>query len=165
VAKKEGRLLTKKQKEEQRAAEIRKQALLASGVQIEGLQQQGSAPAAKRPIYGNRKKQPQKGGVQAKDGSPTPSSIPATPVSVAVSLPEPEPEDEKMEKKEEKEEADDVKSDWDASSDEEKPVPKEDAPKSDWDASSDEEKPAAKPAAKSELVSSSAVRNGIRVLC
>ena len=38
VAKKEGRLLTKKQKEEQRVAELRKQALLASGVQIEGLQ-------------------------------------------------------------------------------------------------------------------------------
>ncbi|KAN0140215.1 hypothetical protein V8E53_002111 [Lactarius tabidus] len=49
LAKKEGRFLTKKQKEDQRAAEIRRQALLASGVQIEGLQQPGALP--KRPIY------------------------------------------------------------------------------------------------------------------
>ncbi|KAG5221485.1 eukaryotic translation initiation factor [Salix suchowensis] len=39
VARKEGRLLTKKQKEERAMAELRKKALLQSGVQIEGLQQ------------------------------------------------------------------------------------------------------------------------------
>ncbi|KAF8516649.1 hypothetical protein JB92DRAFT_3114074 [Gautieria morchelliformis] len=60
-AKKEGRLLTKKQKEEKAAAEIRRKALLESGVKIEGLQQQQNAqsdgPAVpKKVMYGNRKK-------------------------------------------------------------------------------------------------------------
>lgn len=142
LAKKEGRLLTKKQKEEQRAAEIRKQALIASGVQIEGLQQ-SSAPT-KRPVYANRKK----GG--AKAGSSTPTSQPQTPAP----LPPKELEAEstpaakiEIPKVEAKQVADDVKSDWDASSDEGEKAAAD--VKDSWDDPSDEEeaaKPVAKPA-------------------
>jgi translation initiation factor 5B len=156
LAKKEGRLLTKKQKEEKAMAEIRKQALLASGVQIEGLQQaSGSgAPAVKKVVYGNRKK---KGPANAaKEASPAPESRPRTPEPVApvvepVVEPKAEPED-----------------DWEASSAEEETVKSPPAGvKDSWDASSDEDdapspppvpastpakstttKPVAKPAAK-----------------
>jgi hypothetical protein len=78
VAKKEGRLLTKKQKEEKQMAELRKQALLASGVQIEGLHHgPGSGPpAAKKVVYGNRKK---KGTTATKDGSVASESRPRSP--------------------------------------------------------------------------------------
>lgn len=141
MAKKEGRLLTKKQKEEQRAAEIRKQALIASGVQIEGLQQ-SSAPT-KRPVYANRKK------AGAKAGSSTPTSQPQTPVPPppkeleAEPTPAPKVETPKVEAKQV---ADDVKSDWDASSDEGEKAAAD--IKDSWDDPSDEEeapKPAAKP--------------------
>jgi translation initiation factor 5B len=121
-------LLTPKQKEEQRAAENRRRALLASGVRIEGLQQKDgpSAPPTKRPIYG-RKKAP---GAKA---SPAPSA-PQTPQPLASKELTPEPDAAPDPK------ADDVKSDWDASSgDEKQPTT---VVKSDWDASSDEEEKA-----------------------
>jgi translation initiation factor 5B len=160
LAKKEGRLLTKKQKEEKAMAEIRKQALLASGVQIEGLQQaSGSgAPAVKKVVYGNRKK---KGPTNAaKEASPAPESRPRTPEPVApVVEPVVEPKAE-------------LEDDWEASSAEEETVKSPPAGvKDSWDASSDEEdasspppvpastpakstttKPVAKPAAKSAPV-------------
>lgn len=138
-AKKEGRLFTKKQKEEQRMAELRKQALLASGVQIEGLQQQhagGQAP--KKVVYGNRKK---KGPTSVTDSGPATRETspvrevrptPSKPATVPAAAP-PAVEAEK---------SDDVKSDWDASSDEEKPAADV---KDSWDASSDEEAAASKP--------------------
>jgi hypothetical protein len=134
VARKEGRLLTKKQKEEQRAAEIRRQALLSSGVQIEGLHQPG-APA-KRPVYGNRKK-----GGSAKGGSPAPDSVPQTPEPprpkelAPEPIPEPEPAPSAMEKV-----AEDVPDDWEASSEEEKGPPAAEV-KETWDDSSEEEGP------------------------
>ncbi|KAF8495216.1 hypothetical protein F5888DRAFT_1843837 [Russula emetica] len=145
VAKKEGRLLTKKQKEEQRAAEIRKQALLASGAQIEGLQQH--AAPSKRPVYGNRKK------VGRGGGSPAPESVPQTPepppprelTPEPILTPEPEPEPTAVGKV-----AQDVPDDWEAPGEEEAP-PAADV-KESWDDSSeeDEEKPAplATPASK-----------------
>ncbi|GJJ07759.1 hypothetical protein Clacol_001964 [Clathrus columnatus] len=67
---KEGKLLTKKQKEEKAAAEIRKKALLESGVKIEGLQQQSNGSAngtVKKVSYGSRKWK----GPVAKEGSVT----------------------------------------------------------------------------------------------
>ncbi|KJA21714.1 hypothetical protein HYPSUDRAFT_140306 [Hypholoma sublateritium FD-334 SS-4] len=135
LAKKEGRLLTKKQKEEKQMADIRKQALLASGVQIEGLQQaSGSAPpAAKKVVYGNRKKK----GPGAKDVSPAPESRPRSPEPVPVAPVEPA-------------ETNDAKSDWDADSDKDEPQPQPQPAaladvKDDWDASSDEEKDAPPP--------------------
>jgi translation initiation factor 5B len=131
VAKKEGRLLTKKQKEEQRAAEIRKQALLASGAQIEGLQQP-TAPS-KRPVYGNRKK-----GGFAKGGSSAPSSVPQTPEPPPPKELAPEPSRAPPPEPSHAENvAEDVKDDWEASSDEEKPpIP---GVKESWDSSSEEE--------------------------
>lgn len=139
--KKEGKLLTKKQKEENQRAEIRRQALLASGVQIEGLQQtSASAPAGpKKVVYGNRKKK----GPTTKGASPAPESRPRSPEPTPTPPPEP-----KAVEKESK--AEDV-SDWEASSDEEpevKPAAEVADVKSDWDASSDEEeKPTPAPAA------------------
>ncbi|KAL1702921.1 hypothetical protein EV121DRAFT_261598 [Schizophyllum commune] len=136
LAKKEGRLLTKKQREEKAAAERRKQALLASGVQIEGLQQ---GAQTKKPVYGKKKKGP-----VAKGASPAPESRPDTPSAAPSSKPatpppaspSPAPVSAPAEEKEE-----DVKSDWDASSDDEakKPAAAAEDVKDDWDASSDEE--------------------------
>lgn len=127
-------MLTKKQKEEQRAAEIRKQALLASGVQIEGLQQ--PAAPSKRPIYGNRKK-----GGPGKGASPAPSTPqtpePPHPKELA---PEPSPTPEPEPSREEKV-TQDVRDEWDASSEEEK-VPPAVEVKESWDDSSEEETPA-----------------------
>ena len=129
-------MLTKKQKEEQRAAEIRKQALLASGAHIEGLQH---AAPSKRPVYGNRKK-----GGSAKGASPAPS-IPQTPepphpkelAPEASPTPEPEPsQEEKV--------TQDVPDDWEASSAEEK-VPPAVEVKESWDDSSEEEGPVPAP--------------------
>lgn len=134
LAKKEGRLLTKKQKEEQRAAEIRRQALLSSGVQVEGLQQPG-APS-KRPVYSSRKK-----AGSAKGGSPAPDSVPQTPEpprpKELAPEPIPKPEPTPVEKV-----AEDVPDDWEASSEEEKAPPAAEV-KDDWDDSSEEGSPPA----------------------
>lgn len=126
--------MTKKQKEDQRAAELRKQALLASGVVVEGLQQQ-AVDKPKKVVYGNRKK---KAPTATADSTPTtrdPSPVraatpapaqPSSPASVSSKL-------------------DDVKDDWDASDEEPaKPV----GVKDDWDESSGDEaeKPTSKPA-------------------
>jgi len=137
VAKKEGRLLTKKQKEEKQMAEIRKQALLASGVQIEGLQQASGTgpPAVKKVVYGNRKKK----GPGAKDASPVPSR-PRSPETVEGRTPTPPPAQVKP-----TEAANgDAKSDWEASSGEEEVKPEASASatpdvKDDWDASSEDD--------------------------
>jgi translation initiation factor 5B len=135
LARKEGRLLTKKQKEEQKMAEIRKQALLASGVQIEGLQQGGAS--TKKVVYGSRDRK--KKGPAAKDDSPAPESRPRTP-EPAAAVPAPHPEEAKGSNAEDKD-------DWEASSDEGEKEPEKPAAaaepvpdvKSDWDDSSDEE--------------------------
>jgi translation initiation factor 5B len=108
LAKKEGRYMTKKQKEEKAAAELRRQALLASGVQIEGLQQQAGI-SVKKAAFGNRKK---KGPlVKEASASPAPESRPETPDDIPeISSPshvEPTSEEAKL---------DGVKDDWDASS-------------------------------------------------
>ncbi|KAG1811543.1 hypothetical protein EV424DRAFT_1327585, partial [Suillus variegatus] len=108
LAKKEGRYMTKKQKEEKAAAELRRQALLASGVQIEGLQQQAGIPS-KKVAFGNRKKKGPLG--KEATGSPTPESRPETPDNIletsAPSHVEPTTEEAKL---------DGVKDEWDASS-------------------------------------------------
>lgn len=146
MAKKEGRFLTKKQKEEKQMAEIRKQALLASGAQIEGLQQASAPPAAKKVVYGNRKRK----GPGAKEGSPAIESRPRTPEPEAAN-PEPIPAEAKKTNG-------DVVSDWDASSDEEAapaPAPAAEV-KSDWDATSDEEEEPPKPAVEAKTAAAKA---------
>ncbi|KAF8169499.1 hypothetical protein BJ912DRAFT_933806 [Pholiota molesta] len=146
LAKKEGRLLTKKQKEERQMAEIRKQALLASGAQIEGLQQASGTgpPAAKKVVYGNRKKK----GPGGKDASPAPESRPRSPESEPASpVVAPTPAPAPVQPTETKASTEAAKSDWEASSDEEeaKPATPPAGVKDDWDASSDEEKAAPPP--------------------
>jgi translation initiation factor 5B len=103
--------LTKKQKEEKAAAELRRQALLASGVQIEGLQrQQHAGVAAKKAVSGNKKK---KGPIsQGPSVSPAPESRPETP-DVVEAPPAPSPVESPAE---EEAKADAVKDEWDASS-------------------------------------------------
>ena len=110
-------------------AEIRKQALLASGVQIEGLQQSSGSggPAVKKVVYGNRKKKDP----VAKDVSPAPESRPRSPKPLPT-----------VEKPIETIPANgDAKSDWEASSDENHDDAKAqgEAVKDSWDASSDDE--------------------------
>jgi translation initiation factor 5B len=119
--------LTKKQKEEKAAAEIRRQALLASGVQIEGLQQTSGngAPVGKKMTYGNRKKK----GPVSKEVSSAPSSRPRTPDPAPV-IP--------AAKEEEPVADDDVKDDWDASSGDDVTKASVDV-KDSWDVSSEEE--------------------------
>jgi translation initiation factor 5B len=158
LAKKEGRYLTKKQKEERQVAELRKQALLASGVQIEGLQQPSDSGPPKKVVYDSRKKKP----TAQKVTSPISESRPRSPEPVAPPTPTHEPQSEAEEETkadwEDEPENEDrsseaqggVKDAWDASSDEEKPSTPE--VKDSWDDSSDaEEAPAAngKPVEKS----------------
>jgi translation initiation factor 5B len=116
--------LTKKQKEEKAAAELRRQALLASGVQIEGLQkqQQQTGISAKKAAFSNKKKK----GPVAKESSvsPAPESRPETPdIILKPSVPSPVES-----AAEEGDKLDGVKDQWDASSGD------------DWDESSEEEK-------------------------
>ncbi|KAF8131166.1 hypothetical protein EV363DRAFT_1584023 [Boletus edulis] len=147
LAKKEGRLLTKKQKEEKAAAERRRQALIASGVQIEGLQQpSGLLSAGKKVVYASRKKK----GPMSKDkdsapASPALESRPLSPAPVTAS-PSPSPALTELPNT-----TDGVKDEWDASSAEEDdgaaPTP---AVKEDWDASSEDEVNAAPPPSESK---------------
>ncbi|KAL5637144.1 hypothetical protein ACGC1H_000957 [Rhizoctonia solani] len=146
--KKDGKLLTAKQKAEKQAAEIRRQALLQSGVKIEGLQSGGAtASTPKKVVYGNKKKKPAPG---PKDGStvasseralsPPAESTPASPAVAPASSA--------------------AKDDWDASSDEEPAVqakpPAAPDVKDDWDASSEEEAPATKSKPKVEAAPAAA---------
>ncbi|KAG0695785.1 hypothetical protein DFH29DRAFT_1005150 [Suillus ampliporus] len=109
LAKKEGRYLTKKQKEEKAAAELRRQALLASGVQIEGLQQRAGV-SAKKVVSSNRKK---KGPIAREaSASPAPESRPETPDAVPEAS-APSPVESAAE---EGTKLDGVKDEWDASS-------------------------------------------------
>jgi translation initiation factor 5B len=132
-------------------AEIRKQALLASGAQIEGLQQASGTgpPAAKKVVYGNRKKK----GPGGKDASPAPESRPRSPESEPASpVVAPTPAPAPVQPTETKASTEAAKSDWEASSDEEeaKPATPPAGVKDDWDASSDEEKAAPPPKAAPE---------------
>ncbi|KAG9219474.1 hypothetical protein CCMSSC00406_0005368 [Pleurotus cornucopiae] len=139
VARKEGRLLTKKQKEERAMAELRKKALLQSGVQIEGLQQATSNGApSKKVVYGNRKKKGPTAKETIKEASPAPASRPETPDSTATPPPQTPKEGSVAD--------DEVKDDWDASSeDESKAARKAEGIKDSWDASSDDEDSKAPP--------------------
>lgn len=127
--------MTKKQKEDQRLADLRKQALLASGVQVEGLQAPGGGSSGKKVVYTNRKKDNKKPVVaDSKNASPAPS-LPATPVAASNALPDPE-----ATRQEEKDE-------WDESSEDEAPAAAE--VKDEWDVSSEEEEPSKPTAATS----------------
>ncbi|WVQ98522.1 hypothetical protein IAU59_005648 [Kwoniella sp. CBS 9459] len=135
-AKAEGRALTPAQKREQAAAEARKQAMLAAGMTVAGLQE-GGAPK-KKVVYGNKKKQPSK--PAAKE---TPSPAPSSPAPAPV-------EEEKPAAPPAKDE--DSGDDWDKSEDEvEKVIAgvdklKVEESEDDWDKSSEDEAPPPKAA-------------------
>ncbi|SCZ99374.1 BZ3500_MvSof-1268-A1-R1_Chr7-2g09505 [Microbotryum saponariae] len=137
---KEGKLLTPKQKAEKAAAEARLKALVGTeGVLIAGLQKGNDGETARKVSYGSKKKSFHKNGPQAAAEPVVEEKLEAAPV-------------ESVNEEENKEAGsdNDVKDDWDASDVEDV--------KDDWDASSseDEEKegapakvaPAAAPAAK-----------------
>ncbi|WVF72412.1 translation initiation factor aIF-2 [Kwoniella sp. CBS 6097] len=136
-AKAEGRALTPAQKREQAAAEARKQAMLASGMTVAGLQD-GGAPK-KKVVYGNNKKKQQPKPAAQETSSPAPSS------------PAPAPVEEKKAAAPAKDE--DSGDDWDKSEDEvEKVVAgvdklKVEESEDDWDKSSEDEAPPAPKAA------------------
>jgi translation initiation factor 5B len=126
LAKKEGRLLTKKQKEERARAEIQRQALLASGVQIEGLQQpSGNDAPTRKVVYGTRKKK----GPAGKD-PPQVESVPTS--SVLQTAPEATPEAENKPLEAE------VKDEWDTSS-ADGAAKLQDGVEDDWNAPSEDE--------------------------
>ncbi|KAI6046535.1 hypothetical protein EDC04DRAFT_2864725 [Pisolithus marmoratus] len=132
LAKKEGRLLTKKQKEEKAAAELRRQALLSSGVVVEGLQQPSdvAGTTGKKVVYGNRKKKP------AATGRETPITFPSSPAPSSRPL-TPEPA---LEPAESPIKLEGVKDDWDVSSgEEESKAVAQPGVKDSWDDSSEEE--------------------------
>jgi len=105
--------MTKKEKDKKIMADIRKQALLASGVQIEGLQQVSGSDGAKKIVYSNRKKK----GPEVKDAHPIPES--------------PQMSDEDDEEN--------VKDDRDPSSDDESKAPISEGVKDSWEVSSEED--------------------------
>lgn len=115
LARKEGRLLTDKQKRERAQAEVARKALIASGVRIEGLERapEGSS-GPKRVVYGNKKKKP--GASVATPSEPsTPDvtfsqkSLPDAEAPASVTNTEAKPADDIP---------GDVKDEWDASTDE-----------------------------------------------
>ena len=111
--KKDGKLLTPKQRAELKAAEARKEAMLASSnISVAGM---GKEKPARRAVY-DKKKKPKK-----PEAKPEPEPEPEP-------QPQPEPEPEQPAD----EPADDVKDDWEADSD----------VKDDWEAESEEEPPA-----------------------
>lgn len=153
---KEGKLLTKAQKEAQRLAQLRHQQLLASGhVRVQALEDNDQKP--KKPVYGNRKKkviskeeqerrqqeaEQKRLEEEKKRKEEEEAKKAAEAAAAAAAAAEEEPEDD---------------DDWEnalVSSDEEEKAPKKESEedlKSDWDVSSDEEEkpvPAAKPASK-----------------
>lgn len=131
--------MTKKQKEERAAAELRRQALLASGVHVEGLHQPSDflATGTKKVVYSNRKKKPTAAETTSPSpSSPAPSSRPLTP----------EPETPLEPAEESVSKVPGVKDDWDASSDEEDSKPSMTSGVKDaWDDSSEEEDTPTKP--------------------
>nr|ODN83863.1 translation initiation factor aIF-2 [Cryptococcus depauperatus CBS 7841] len=135
-AKAEGRLLTPAQKREKAAAEARKQAMLASGMVVAGLQD--DTEKKKKPVYGNKKKQQQQ--TKTKE-----SPAPVTPAPSKSTAPRTEPGLEK-EKKEQGNEDDWDMSDNDAAKDVQKGVEqlKMEESEDDWDKSDEEDKGALK---------------------
>ncbi|KAG8854709.1 hypothetical protein FRB96_007394 [Tulasnella sp. 330] len=131
-ARKEGKLLTDKQKRDRAAAEVRRQAILASGVKIAALEDKEDAPTApkkfsyakkggKKPVAGTSATERQASAPQSP--APTESTLAAAPPSEATAKEDWEDGEDEKEAEKPATVTKDVKSDWDASSDEaEEPV-------------------------------------------
>lgn len=118
---KEGKLLTPKQKAELKLAEQRKQALLASGnITVAAMQSDKPADKPRRVVYDNRKKKSQSKAEEAPEPQPMAEEA-SEPKSESQPVKEPAPANED----------DDTKDDWDASSEEDV--------KDDWEQESEEE--------------------------
>jgi hypothetical protein len=132
--KKEGKLLTPKQKAERAAAEARRAALLASGnVTIAGLAEKESASTGEKKVsYGKKEKKQPPAHVKKPVIQQAPAPVPAKKV---------EEKKEVVEAK--KEESEEEKDSWDVSSSEDEGEKKtakvEEEAKDDWDASSSED--------------------------
>jgi translation initiation factor 5B len=143
--KKEGKLLTPKQKAERAAAEARRAALLASGnVTIAGLAEKESASTGEKKVsYGKKEKKQPPAHVKKPVIQQAPAPAPAKKV-----------EEKKEVVEEKKEGSEEEKDSWDVSSSEDEGEKKtakvEEEAKDDWDASSseDEEKAEKKSEAK-----------------
>lgn len=122
--KKEGKLLTPKQRAEQKAAEARKAALLASNnISVAGMHEEhGDDKPKGRVVYDRKKKKP--------EPKPKAEPKPEAPKEEPKPEPAPEPAPEPEPKKD-----DGVKDDWDDESE-------DDGVKDDWDATSEEDEPA-----------------------
>ncbi|KAG9029648.1 hypothetical protein FRB95_005036 [Tulasnella sp. JGI-2019a] len=130
-ARKEGKLLTDKQKRDKAAAEVRRQALLASGVKIAALEEKEEVPAAPKKFSYAKKggKKPGTSAVNEQAATSAPQSPALTESTLAEPVKVPPSESPKSTAKESWEESEsdpekpaavapDVKKDWDASSDE-----------------------------------------------
>ncbi|KAK4517284.1 DNA cross-link repair protein PSO2/SNM1 [Mucor velutinosus] len=137
---KEGKLLTKAQKEAQRLAKLRHEQLLASGnVRVQALEDDGNKP--KKVVYGNKKKKgptkeeqekkKQEAAERKRLEEEEKKRKEEEEAKKAAEAQESEEDDwenavissDEEEKKDEKEEDEDLNSDWDASSDEEEKKP------------------------------------------
>lgn len=130
----QGKLLTKKQKEQQALQERRRQQLLASGVQVAGLQ---DSDKPKKPVYGKKKK-----ATKADSATPEPETASKEPSKEPEEVKEPvkEPVKETVEEPAEpikepepQPEEEEVLDDWEAALDSDGEV------KEDWEALLDEE--------------------------
>ncbi|WFD42753.1 eukaryotic translation initiation factor 5B [Malassezia psittaci] len=123
--KKEGKLLTPKQRAELKAAEARKAALLASNnISVAGMHEHPDEEHKGRVVYDRKKKNKDAKAKPVQKSAPAASSEPVKAAEPEVSSPE----------KEQAPDQEDVKDSWDAESD------NEDANvKDDWDADSDDE--------------------------
>ena len=130
-AKAEGRLLTPAQKREREIAEKKKQAMLASGMIVAGLQ---GGEERKKPVYGKKKgKGPTKPATK-EEGAPTETAPEPEPASAEALAPEHDEDDWQQETKDAAEVDDLVNGvgkakindvdDWDQSEDEPEPEPK-----------------------------------------
>lgn len=152
-----GTFKTPAQRKEEARQEAQRQALIASGVKIAGLEEKSSGQAPKKVVYSSKKKGPAK---QTGPRELPTVTAPSGSVSVqetAESVPEVKEEPAPVSTAPAAE--DDVKADWDADSDEDKD--KADV-KDSWDAESEPEAdPVPKPAQKQATPASSAVvKNG-----
>ncbi|WFC98664.1 eukaryotic translation initiation factor 5B [Malassezia yamatoensis] len=122
--KKEGKLLTPKQRAELKAAEARKAALLASNnVSVAGMHEHADGEHKGRVVYDRKKKNKDAKAKPVQEAAPAASSEPVEAAEPEVKIPVKEALDQE-----------DIKDSWDAESD------NEDANvKDDWDADSDDE--------------------------
>ncbi|WFD29189.1 eukaryotic translation initiation factor 5B [Malassezia sp. CBS 17886] len=140
--KKEGKLLTPKQKAEQKAAEARREALLRSGnISVAAMSMDSGDDAPKRRVVYDKRKKAQQKHTDAVDGpkkeAADANAVDANAADANAESAKGPPAEAPVESPAEHAEEGDVKDDWDAESD--------NGIKDDWDADSEEEMPKTQP--------------------